>query len=139
MKIMTSRPLFLLFTLAGCTQQQKIKPAPHLKTKELAKYSQASFAAGCFWHEEAMFESIKGVKEVISGYAGGTTQNPTYERIETGATGHAEAVNVFYDSTQIDFPTLLKIYFSGQDATQVNGQGPDHGPQYRSIVFYRNN
>jgi peptide-methionine (S)-S-oxide reductase len=138
MKIITILSLFLVFTLAGCAQHQKIKPEPHLKTKELAKYSQASFAAGCFWHEEAMFESLKGVKEVVSGYAGGTTENPTYESIETGATGYAETVNVFYDSTEIDFPTLLKIYFSGQDATQVNGQGPDHGPQYRSIVFYRN-
>jgi peptide-methionine (S)-S-oxide reductase len=107
----------------------------HPPAKELSKYSQATFAAGCFWHEEAMFESIKGVKEAISGYAGGTTANPSYEGIEEGNTGHAETVNVYYDSTQIDYPTLLKIYFSGQDPTQVNGQGPDRGTQYRSIVF----
>ncbi|MBD0294808.1 MAG: peptide-methionine (S)-S-oxide reductase MsrA, partial [Flavisolibacter sp.] len=110
----------------------------HLSMNQLSKYSQATFAAGCFWHEEALFESIKGVKEAISGYAGGTTANPNYEGIETGTTGHAETVNVYYDSSEIDFPTLLKVYFSGQDPTQVNGQGPDHGPQYRSIVFYRN-
>jgi peptide-methionine (S)-S-oxide reductase len=110
----------------------------HPPAKELSKYSQATFAAGCFWHEEALFESIKGVKEAISGYAGGTTANPSYESIEEGNTGHAETVNVYYDSTQIDYPTLLKIYFSGQDPTQVNGQGPDRGTQYRSIVFYRN-
>jgi peptide-methionine (S)-S-oxide reductase len=85
-----------------------------------------------------MFESIKGVKEAVSGYAGGTTENPTYESIETGTTGHTETVNVYYDSSQIDYPTLLKIYFSGQDATQVNGQGPDRGTQYRSVAFYRN-
>ena len=85
-----------------------------------------------------MFESIKGVKEAVSGYAGGNTMNPNYETIEEGTTGHAETVNVFYDSSQIDFPTLLKIYFAGQNATQVNGQGPDLGTQYRSIVFYRN-
>jgi peptide-methionine (S)-S-oxide reductase len=107
--------------------------------QQLSKYAQATFAAGCFWHEEAMFESIKGVKEAISGYAGGTAQNPTYESIETGNTGHAETVNVYYDSSVITFPTLLKLYFAGQDPTQVNGQGPDRGTQYRSIVFYRNN
>jgi peptide-methionine (S)-S-oxide reductase len=130
----------ILFTVSACSQSNKrIKAGRHLSQKELSGFSQATFAAGCFWHEEAMFESIKGVKEVVSGYAGGTTKNPTYESIETGTTGHAETVNVYYDSTVIDFPTLVKLYFSGQDPTQVNGQGPDHGTQYRSIAFYRNN
>jgi peptide-methionine (S)-S-oxide reductase len=128
----------LLIALAGCGQG-KVKPQNHPSAKELAKYSQATFAAGCFWHEEAMFESIKGVKEAISGYAGGNAKDPSYEMIEEGNTGYAETVNVYYDSTQIDYPTLLKIYFAGQDPTQVNGQGPDHGTQYRSLVFYRNN
>jgi peptide-methionine (S)-S-oxide reductase len=127
----------VLFTLISCGQNN-IKPEKHLSTKQLEKYSQATFAAGCFWHEEAMFESIKGVKEAVSGYAGGLTKNPTYESIEAHNTGHAETVNVYYDSTVIDYPTLLKIYFSGQNPTQKNGQGPDHGTQYRSIVFYRN-
>jgi peptide-methionine (S)-S-oxide reductase len=128
------------FALSACSQNtMKVKSEPHLSAKELLKYSQATFAAGCFWHEEAMFESVKGVKEAVSGYAGGNTKNPTYESIETGNTGHAETVNVFYDSTVIDYPTLLKVYFSGQDPTQVNGQGPDNGTQYRSIAFYRNN
>lgn len=109
------------------------------KPKDLSKYNQATFAAGCFWHEETLFESIKGVKEVVSGYAGGTTKNPTYESIEEGNTGHAETVNVYYDSTEISYATLLKVYFEGEeDPTQVNGQGPDHGTQYRSIIFYRN-
>jgi peptide-methionine (S)-S-oxide reductase len=132
--------LISMFTaFAGCGQgKPSAKRAPHPSAKELTKYSQATFAAGCFWHEEAMFESIKGVKEAISGYAGGTSKNPTYEIIEEGNTGYAETVNVFYDSTQIDYPTLLKIYFTGQNATQVNGQGNDVGTQYRSIVFYRN-
>lgn len=106
---------------------------------DLSKYSQATFAAGCFWHEETLFESIKGVVLGISGYAGGTTANPTYEDVETGNTGHAETVNVYYDSSKISYPMLLKIYFESQeDPTQVNGQGPDEGTQYRSIVFYRN-
>src|SRR5437868_1261050 len=131
-----SLPLALALTACG----QKIKKIAATDQKasaqQLSKYAQATFAAGCFWHEEAMFESIKGVKEAISGYAGGTSKNPTYESIETGNTGHAETVNVYYDSSVITFPTLLKLYFTGQDPTQVNGQGPDRGTQYRSIVFY---
>jgi peptide-methionine (S)-S-oxide reductase len=137
-KILLILVVFISVSLACCSQDRKMKTAPHPPAKELSKYSQATFAAGCFWHEEAMFESIKGVKEAISGYAGGTTANPSYESIEEGNTGHAETVNVYYDSAQIDYPTLLKIFFSGQDPTQVNGQGPDRGTQYRSIVFYRN-
>jgi peptide-methionine (S)-S-oxide reductase len=130
--------LSIWFTVSACSQNnKKIRTEPHLSDKALSKYSQATFASGCFWHEEAMFESIKGVKEAVSGYAGGKTSNPTYESIETGTTGHAETVNVYYDSTIIDFPTLVKIYFAGQDPTQVNGQGPDRGTQYRSIAFYR--
>jgi peptide-methionine (S)-S-oxide reductase len=99
----------------------------------------ATFAAGCFWHEEALFESLKGVNKVISGYAGGVTKNPTYEQVETGKTGHTETVNISYNPKVISYQTLLKLYFAGQDPTQVNGQGPDKGTQYRSIIFYRNN
>lgn len=107
--------------------------------KDLSKYSQATFAAGCFWHEETLFESIKGVIDGVSGYAGGSSKNPTYEDVETGNTGHAETVNVYYDSTKISYAQLLQVYFEAQeDPTQVNGQGPDEGTQYRSIVFYRN-
>lgn len=106
---------------------------------DLSHYSQATFAAGCFWHEETLFESIKGVVDGVSGYAGGTTAHPTYEDVETGNTGHAETVNIYYDSTKITYAQLLKIYFEAQeDPTQVNGQGPDEGTQYRSIIFYRN-
>ena len=105
----------------------------------LSKYSQATFAAGCFWHEETLFESIKGVKEAVSGYCGGNTRNPSYEDIETGTTGHAETVNIYYDSAIISYATLLKVYFDAmEDPTQVNDQGPDRGTQYRSVIFYRN-
>ncbi len=133
MKILTASLFIIAIILTLGTTAQ-------IKTKQTGgtKYSQVTFAAGCFWHEEAMFESVKGVKEAISGYAGGSTKNPTYESIEEGNTGHAETVNVFYDSSVITFPTLLKIYFAGQDPVQVNGQGPDRGTQYRSIAFYRN-
>jgi peptide-methionine (S)-S-oxide reductase len=86
---------------------------------------------------EAVFESIKGVREAVSGYAGGNKDNPTYEEVGSGTTGHAESVEVYYDSSQVDYPTLLKVYFASQDPTQVNGQGPDHGTAYRSLIFYR--
>jgi len=130
--------LFCMITLFACAQSKNNKQViDHTPADQLKNYSVATFAAGCFWHEEAMFESVKGVKEAVSGYAGGTTANPTYETIESGNTGHAETVNVYYDPKEISFETLVKVYFAGQDPTQVNGQGPDHGTQYRSIAFYR--
>ncbi|MBA2250374.1 MAG: peptide-methionine (S)-S-oxide reductase MsrA [Chitinophagaceae bacterium] len=128
-----------LIALTSCAQKSH-KPASMVSgKKDLSKYSVATFASGCFWHEEAIFESVKGVQEAISGYAGGTTSNPSYEGIETGTTGHAETVNVYYDSSVISYPTLLKVYFASQDPTSVNGQAPDFGTQYRSIILYRNN
>lgn len=98
----------------------------------------AYFASGCFWCVEAVFESVKGVKESISGYSGGHTENPTYESSNTGTTGHAEVVEVIYDPDKIDFETLVDVYLGSMDPTQKNGQGPDIGSQYRSIAFYQN-
>ena len=98
----------------------------------------AYFASGCFWCVEAVYESVKGVREVISGYAGGHTKNPTYEESNTGKTGHAEAVEVIYDPATVSFSSLVDVYFGSQNPTQVNGQGPDNGSQYRSIIFYNN-
>jgi peptide-methionine (S)-S-oxide reductase len=83
---------------------------------------------------EAVFESVKGVEEAVSGYAGGKEQNPTYEKVGTNRTGHAEAVKVYYDPKVVSYATLLKVYFASQDPTQVNGQGPDNGASYRSII-----
>lgn len=100
--------------------------------------ARAYFASGCFWCVEAVYESITGVEEVINGYAGGYTLNPTYDDSNTGRTGHAEAVEVIYDPTIVDFATLVDVYFGSQNPTQVNGQGPDRGSQYRSIIFYQN-
>ncbi len=100
--------------------------------------AKAYFASGCFWCVEAIYESIQGVKEVISGYSGGHTENPTYESSNTGNTGHAEAVEVIYDPEVVSFETLVKVYYGSQNPTQKNGQGPDIGSQYRSILFYQN-
>jgi peptide-methionine (S)-S-oxide reductase len=100
--------------------------------------AKAYFASGCFWCVEAVYESVQGVEEVISGYAGGHTENPTYEGSNTGRTGHAEAVEVIYDPKVVSFESLIDVYFGSQNPTQVNGQGPDKGSQYRSIIFYQN-
>lgn len=100
--------------------------------------AKAYFASGCFWCVEAIYESVKGVHEVINGYSGGHTLSPTYELSNTGETGHAEAVEVIYDPTIVSFDTLVDVYFGSQNVTQVNGQGPDRGSQYRSIIFFQN-
>lgn len=141
MKTFISLLVISSFTLIfqSCAQNKTSNKKIYSGTNmNLSSYQKAYFAAGCFWHEEALFESVKGVKEAISGYAGGTTPNPTYDMVETGTTGHAESVEVFYDPKVISYQTLLKVYFAGQDPTQVNGQGPDLGTQYRSIAFYTN-
>lgn len=97
----------------------------------------AVFAGGCFWGVEAVFEHVKGVTEVTSGYTGGAAQTANYEAVSEGDTGHAEAVRITYDSSQISYEQLLKIFFSvAHDPTELNRQGPDTGTQYRSAIFY---
>ncbi len=109
-----------------------------LSAQELKKYETAYFASGCFWCVEAIFESVKGVKEVISGYAGGKEKNPTYEQVGYGKTTHAETVEVYYDPKVISFTALVQVFFGSHDPTTLNRQGPDKGTQYRSIAFYKN-
>jgi peptide-methionine (S)-S-oxide reductase len=98
----------------------------------------AYFASGCFWCVEAIFESVEGVHEAVSGYAGGNTINPTYQKIGTGTTGHAETVAVYYNSKKVSFKTLVDVFFGSHDPTTKDGQHPDYGTQYRSIAFYSN-
>lgn len=102
------------------------------------KLDTATFASGCFWCVEAIFESLRGVKTAESGYSGGHTKNPSYEEVCSHTTGHTETVQVYYDPNLISYQTLLEVYFASQDPTQVNGQGNDHGDSYRSVIFYRN-
>lgn len=138
--------LAIVMMLSACSSTaqngQTSNPSAHKHEKksqqELDKMHRAYFASGCFWCVEAVFESVEGVAEAVSGYSGGNTQNPTYESIGTGRTGHAETVEIYYDSSKIDFPTLLKVFFGSQDPTTLNRQGPDRGTQYRSIAFYQN-
>ncbi|GGX29095.1 peptide-methionine (S)-S-oxide reductase MsrA [Aquimarina muelleri] len=119
-------------------KQAKIKNITPVQVKSINNLERAYFASGCFWCVEAIYESVKGVKESVSGYSGGHTQNPTYQTSNTGRTGHAEAVEITYDPKIISFSTLVDIYFGSQNPTQIDGQGPDNGSQYRSIIFYQN-
>jgi peptide-methionine (S)-S-oxide reductase len=97
----------------------------------------AVFAGGCFWGIEGVFEHIKGVKSAVSGYAGGSSASPSYEQVSSGRTGHAEVVRVVFDPAQVSYEQLLHVFFSvAHDPTQLNRQGPDHGTQYRSAIFY---
>ena len=140
------KKLFVSFLLAGlfynsCAQekssgtQQDLQPIS-VNEKNVHK---AYFASGCFWCVEAIYESLIGVIEVTSGYSGGDTNNPTYGLVNTKLTGHAETIEVVYNPSEISFSNLLDVYFGSQNIDQINGQGPDRGPQYRSIIFYQNN
>jgi peptide-methionine (S)-S-oxide reductase len=118
-------------------KQQAVINAKPIEVPIQNGLTKAYFASGCFWCVEAVYESVIGVEEVINGYAGGHTKNPTYEASNTGRTGHAEAVEVIYNPDIISFSTLVDVYFGSQNPTQLNGQGPDNGSQYRSIIFYQ--
>ncbi|MFC6997160.1 peptide-methionine (S)-S-oxide reductase MsrA [Rufibacter roseus] len=136
--------LLLLLGIASCAQSQsstQTAPAEKAVTQLPASAKKenlavATFAGGCFWCTEEAAEKLKGVHEVISGYTGGHTANPTYEEVSTGTTGHAEAVQIYYDSTVVSYNTLLEAFFAAHDPTTLNRQGPDVGTQYRSAIFY---
>lgn len=98
----------------------------------------ATFAGGCFWCTEAVFNRLEGVERVVSGYTGGHIKNPAYREICTGRTGHAEAIQIFFDKARISYKELLEIFFATHDPTTLNRQGNDVGTQYRSAIFYSN-
>jgi len=146
------RYVFIVLLIApvwGCKSKNKSENPPneleqaaavidHPDQQDLEGYKTAYFASGCFWCVEAVFESVKGVKEAVSGYAGGKEPNPTYEEVSSGTTGHAESVKVYYDPKEVSFFQLVQVFFGSQDPTTLNRQGPDRGTQYRSIAFYQN-
>ncbi len=127
----------LLFSMCSVGNQQ-VQEVDKLDQAQLDKLSKAYFASGCFWCVEAIFESVTGVEEAVSGYAGGDKLNPTYRQIGTGLTGHSETVEVYYDASVVSFETLVKVFYGSHDPTTVNGQHPDYGTQYRSMIFYQN-
>jgi len=96
---------------------------------------QATFGGGCFWCTEAVFQRLNGVKSVVSGYAGGGVQNPSYDQVCSGSTGHAEVIQITFDPTRISFTELLEVFFGTHDPTTLNRQGNDIGTQYRSVIF----
>ena len=106
------------------------------KTKSMTTIETATIANGCFWCTEAIFQLLNGVESVTSGYTGGTLKNPTYREITTGKTGHAEAIQIKFDTSKISFAEILEVFFSTHDPTTLNKQGYDVGTQYRSAIFY---
>ncbi len=127
MKLLTILGLLATLAIASAAPD----PAP-------ANTEKAYFAAGCFWCMEGLFERVPGVIEVVSGYAGGTTKDPTYEVVGSGRTGHAESIEIVYDPAKVTYPELLTWFWKSHDPTNPRGVAPDFGTQYRSALFYTN-
>jgi peptide methionine sulfoxide reductase msrA/msrB len=138
------KPTGLRFCINGVVLEKVADPKPYpAETEDAAsaaespsKLAQATFGGGCFWCTEAIFQGLRGVHRVESGYSGGTTDHPTYEAVCSGNTGHAEVIQVTYDPTQLSFLDLVTLHLCTHDPTTLNRQGADHGTQYRSIIFY---
>lgn len=121
----------------SCAEDKPQQGPPKVLDKETQSgLEQATFAGGCFWCIEVIFEAVEGVEDVVSGYSGGKEENPTYKQVSSGKTGHAEAVMIYYDSEVVNYNELLEVFFDVHDPTTLNRQGPDVGPQYRSVILY---
>jgi peptide-methionine (S)-S-oxide reductase len=135
---------FIALSFSVSLTKAYMKDAPELPdaatgVKDERGMQTAVFAGGCFWCTEVVFEQVKGVTDVVSGYAGGSKESAKYDLVSAGGTQHAEAIQIKYDASQITYAQLLKIFFSvAHDPTTLNRQGPDHGPQYRSAIFFVN-
>lgn len=140
MKVLRLLTVFSILVIcsSSCTQNQ---PKTYLLSEinGTVKTDTATLGTGCFWCTEAVFQELKGVLKVTSGYSGGNVANPTYEQVCAKNTGHAEVIQVVYDPSQISFDELLEVFWQTHDPTTLNKQGNDVGPQYRSVIFYHNN
>jgi peptide methionine sulfoxide reductase msrA/msrB len=137
MKILFFLSMVTLIAVIGCQRSDIVQQrAGNDMTKEDAMTRKATFAGGCFWCTEADFEKLPGVVKVISGYTGGTKENPTYEEVSSGTTGHVEAIQVYYDPSKITYEDLLDFFWKHVDPTDSGGQFVDRGAQYRSVIFY---
>ena len=127
-----------IMALTSCAQKQvsSNKIPVGIKSPKAAGEAIAYFAEGCFWHTEIVFQSLYGVRDAVSGYAGGSAKSPDYDNVSSGQTGHAETVAVYYDPTKITYETLVDAFFASHNPTTLNRQGPDEGTQYRSVAFY---
>nr|WP_275974274.1 peptide-methionine (S)-S-oxide reductase MsrA [Argonema galeatum] len=136
LSIISIAAVTLLYSVSRATLPD---PATNIPTSTAPQKQTAVFAGGCFWGIEAVFEHLKGVSDVVSGFSGGSATTADYEMVSSGETGHAESVKITYDPSQISYEQLLKIYFLvAHDPTQLNQQGPDMGTQYRSAIFFAN-
>ena len=122
--------------LAACNSEKNYQIMSSSVNQAMEKKDTATFGTGCFWCTEAIFEQLKGVLKVTSGYMGGNQENPTYEEVCSGETGHAECVQVVYEPEKISYDELLEVFFQVHDPTSLNRQGADVGTQYRSAIFY---
>lgn len=127
--------------MLNCSQSNKVQEMDNTKSYETIanndSLATAVFASGCFWCVEAIYESVLGVQEAVSGYAGGDAASATYNKVSSGVTDHAEAVQVFYNPEIITYEQLLEVFFASHDPTTLNAQGPDRGRQYRSTIFFK--
>ena len=134
--------LIILCWVAACTQahgqaDKTVPPFTGPASSAESGEQTAVLAGGCFWGVDAVFKHVRGVSQVVSGYAGGTAETATYDLVSTGGTGHAESVQITFDPSRVSYAQLLRIFFAvAHDPTQVGGQGPDMGPQYRSAIFF---
>ncbi|MBD0278004.1 MAG: peptide-methionine (S)-S-oxide reductase MsrA [Flavisolibacter sp.] len=129
---------FLVSTLINCTAKTNYTNMSASLANMTERTDTATFGTGCFWCTEAIFEQLKGVLKVTSGYSGGTVNNPTYKQVCTGETGHAECVQIIYEPDKISYDELLQVFWQVHDPTTLNRQGADVGTQYRSAIFYHN-
>lgn len=134
MKVLSILIASIFLVMGSCSNNVE----EEVEKVNIENLEKAYFASGCFWCVEAIFESVIGVEEVISGYSGGEIENPTYDAVSSGKLKHAEAVEVYYNPELVSYETLLEVFFGSHDPTTPNRQGNDVGPQYRSMVFYKN-